>query len=322
MAKKKNRKAKHVQITPNSEHRTQPLPYHTPVLLHQSIEALNIKPDGIYVDATFGGGGHSREIISHIATGHLFSFDQDPDAAKNVLTDKRFTFIPQNFRHMKKFLRLHGITQVDGILADLGVSSWQFDQAERGFSIRFDADLDMRMNTQQQLSATDVLNTYTEKQLQQVFSEFGEIRNARQLAEAVKRQRTVKKLRTTKDLVQVASSVVKGEINKYLSQVFQSVRMEVNDETGALKEMMEGAVELLQEAGRLVIISYHSLEDRMVKHVMRTGNAEGEEHEDLMGRKQKPFLIITKKPVAPGEDELKNNPRSRSAKMRVGERVR
>ena len=294
--------------------------YHKPVLLHQSIEALNIQPDGIYVDATFGGGGHSREIINKLSSGHLYYFDQDPDAAKNALNDHRGTFIPQNFRHMQKFLRLEGIKKADGILADLGVSSYQFDQASRGFSIRFDAPLDMRMNNKQQLSAADVLNIYSEKQLQDMFSKYGEIRNSKQLAETIKTQRRTNKLQTTQQLVDLAKTVAKGEVNKYLAQVFQSVRMEVNDELGALKEMLNATIQLLKPGGRLVVISYHSLEDRIVKNFLKTGNTEGEQEEDLFGRKNKYFNIITKKPVIPGAAELKMNPRSRSAKMRTGER--
>ncbi len=295
--------------------------YHIPVLLHQSISALNIQPDGIYVDATFGGGGHSSEIIKQLNTGHLYCFDQDPDAQQNALNDDHCTFIPQNFRHIQKFLRLERITKIDGILADLGVSSYQFDQASRGFSIRFDADLDMRMNSNQPLTAADVLNTYSEKQLQHLFSEYGEIRNSRQLAEAIRKQRAIDTFRTTGNLVDVARSVLKGELNKYLAQVFQAIRMEVNDELGALKEMLNAIPKILKPGGRIVVISYHSLEDRLVKNLIRSGNTDGIEEEDIRGRKNKVFNIITKKPVMADENEQMKNPRSRSAKMRVGEKV-
>lgn len=295
--------------------------YHTPVLLHQSIEALNIRPGGIYIDATFGGGGHSREIAGKLTTGHLYYFDQDPDAAKNALNDKHSTFIAQNFRYMQKFLRLEGIKKVDGILADLGVSSYQFDQASRGFSLRYDAPLDMRMNNKQQLTAADVLNIYSEKQLQDMFSNYGEIRNSKQLSEAIKTSRRINQMQTTMQLVELAKTVAKGELNKYLAQVFQAVRMEVNDELGALKEMLNAAIQLLNPGGRLVVICYHSLEDRIVKNFLKTGNAEGEIAEDLFGNKSKYFNILTKKPVTPGPNELKINPRSRSAKMRAGERI-
>lgn len=321
MAKKnENQNNAEIQKT-ESNHNTPSPAYHNPVLLHQSIEALNIQPEGIYVDATFGGGGHSREIIQKLNTGHLYCFDQDPDAAANALNDHRCTFIPQNFRHMQKFLRLEGIKKVDGILADLGVSSYQFDQASRGFSIRFDAPLDMRMNSKQQLSAADVLNIYSEKQLQEMFSRYGEIRNSKQLAETIKTNRRTNKLYTTLQLVDLAKSVAKGELNKYLAQVFQSVRMEVNDELGALKEMLHATIQLLNPGGRLVVISYHSLEDRIVKNFLKTGNTDGVEEEDVFGRKNKYFDIITKKPFTPGTAELKVNPRSRSAKMRIGERL-
>ncbi len=295
--------------------------YHIPVLLHQSISALQIKPDGIYVDATFGGGGHSREIVKQLTTGHLYCFDQDPDAAQNALNDAHCTFIQQNFRHIQKFLRLEGITKIDGILADLGVSSYQFDQASRGFSIRFDAVLDMRMNNNQSLTAADVLNTYSEKQLQDMFSEYGEIRNSRQLAAAIKLQRRIGPLQTTGDLTDVAKSVLKGELNKYLAQVFQAIRMEVNDELGALKELLNAIPKLLNPAGRIVAISYHSLEDRLVKNLLRSGNIDGIEEEDDRGRKTKVFNVITKKPVTADENELHQNPRSRSAKMRIGEKI-
>lgn len=296
--------------------------YHIPVLLHQSIHALIKNKSGIYVDVTFGGGGHSREILNQLnKEGKLFAFDQDGDAIKNKIDDERFYLINENFRYIKKFLRLHGIKTVDGILADLGVSSHQFDEAERGFSVRFDAELDMRMNTAQKISAKNILNSYDAKQLQQIFSSYGEIRNARQLSEAIVSSRKNFPINSTNDLKEIIKTVVKGELNKYLAQVFQAIRIEVNDEMHALKEMLESTKDILKPGGRLVVISYHSLEDRIVKNVMKTGNAEGEIQEDIKGNKEKYFNSITKKPIEPEDAEIKMNTRSRSAKMRVAEKL-
>ena len=303
--------------------------YHTPVLLHTSIQALITDPDGIYVDVTFGGGGHSKEILRHLSPkGKLYCFDQDVDAQNNFINEfdaTNATFIPQNFRFLSKFLRVQGVTGVNGILADLGVSSHQFDEGNRGFSIRFDGPLDMRMNTAQPVSAFDIINRYTEEQLQNIFSLYGEIRNAKQLANAICAARLQLRseggIKTTAQLREIALTVVKGEKNPYLAQLFQSVRIEVNEEMLALKEMLINAAQLIIPGGRLVVISYHSLEDRMVKNMMKTGDVYGNPEEDLMGRKNIPFKVVTKKPVTPEQDELQKNPRSRSAKLRVAEKI-
>ncbi|MBP9549710.1 MAG: 16S rRNA (cytosine(1402)-N(4))-methyltransferase RsmH [Chitinophagales bacterium] len=297
--------------------------YHIPVLLHESIEALTIKPDGVYVDLTFGGGGHSREIIKHLnAKGKLVAFDQDADAQKNAIADERFLLFPNNFRHFKKFLRIAGITQVDGILADLGISSYQIDQPERGFSIRSNATLDMRMNNSAAVTAEEIINTYSEKQLVEIFSKYGEIRNAKQLANTIFNARIQQPIKSTMQLVDIAKMVVKGEVPRYLAQLFQAIRIEVNDEMRALEEMLESVYDVLAPNGKLVVISYHSLEDRIVKHVMKTGNVRGEIITDLKGVGKKYFQIITKKPIEASEDEVKKNPRARSAKMRVAEKIK
>jgi 16S rRNA (cytosine1402-N4)-methyltransferase len=296
--------------------------YHIPVLLHQSIDALIKNRAGVYVDVTFGGGGHSREILKRLnSAGKLFAFDQDKDAIQNKINDARFILIEENFRHIKKFLRLYSMQKVDGILADLGVSSHQFDEAARGFSTRFNAQLDMRMNAAQKITAQHIINHYSAKQLQEMFSKYGEIRNARQLSEVIVNSRNTAGIQSTTELMEIVKTVVKGELHKYAAQVFQAVRIEVNDEIHALKEMLESTVSSLLPGGRLVVISYHSLEDRMVKNLMKTGNIEGKLREDLKGNKEKYFEIITKKPVKPDDAEKRNNPRSRSAKMRVAEKI-
>ncbi len=296
--------------------------YHTTVLLHKSIEALITDSEGTYADATFGGGGHSREILVRLGKrGKLFAFDHDEDAVQNLFFDSRFVFIRQNFRHLQKFLRVHGITELDGIIADLGVSSHQFDEAERGFSNRFDAALDMRMDKNQPLTAYMIVNRYSQRQLQNMFSMYGEVRNAKTLASAIEEARAAEPVNTTGRLREIATRVAIGERNRYLSQVFQAIRLEVNDEMGALKALLQSSVQLLKPGGRLVIISYHSLEDRMVKNFMKTGSTEGESEEDLMGRKERYFQILTKKPLEPDEAEINLNPRARSARMRVAERV-
>jgi 16S rRNA (cytosine1402-N4)-methyltransferase len=292
--------------------------YHNPVLAAESIEALNIQAAGTYVDATFGGGGHARLILHALGEkGHLFGFDQDEDAQRNALNDPRFTFVPHNFRYLRRFLRLHGSTEVDGILADLGVSSHQLNEAERGFSFRFDTHLDMRMNQQGERNAADILASYTEAELQNMFGTLGEVRNSRTLAQAIVRERQVRPLRSISDLLAILDPLVRGQRNRYLAQVFQALRMEVNDEVGALEEFLEQCLQVLKPGGRLVVIAYHSIEDRLVKNFMKTGKADGQMEQDFYGNISRPFEVITRKAMLPGEVEQKANPRSRSAKMRV-----
>lgn len=296
--------------------------YHKPVLAQESIDALAIKRNGVYVDATFGGGGHSKLILEKLdANGHLLGFDQDEDAVVNQLDDPRFTFVASNFRYLKKFLRLHGIKQVDGILADLGVSSHQLDEATRGFSYRFDSLLDMRMNQQEDLTAADVLNSRTVDELQQIFGWYGEVRNAKTLAKAIVAERRKKKIKTVGDLLLIVEPLVRGQRHRYLAQLFQALRIEVNDEMGALKDFLDNALAVLKPNGRIVMIAYHSLEDRLVKRFFKTGNVQGEVIKDDFGNIYRPFKIITKKAVLPSVEELKLNSRSRSAKMRVAVKV-
>jgi 16S rRNA (cytosine1402-N4)-methyltransferase len=297
--------------------------YHTTVLLHEAVDGLAIKPDGVYVDTTFGGGGHSRLILERLGPeGRLIAFDQDEDAWRNKPEDPRLTLVTENFRHLKRFLRLHGAPQVDGILADLGVSSFQFDTAGRGFSIRFDGPLDMRMDNRGEKTAATILNTYSETQLHQLLEQYGEVRNARQLAKHIVTNRSKAVLHTTNDLKAFIDPVVKGNPMRYLAQLFQALRIEVNDELGALRELLEQSVQCLNPGGRLSIISFHSLEDRLVKIYMKKGA--WVEEEDILGLKPKqavPFKEITKKPMEPSAEEINNNPRSRSARLRVAERV-
>lgn len=295
--------------------------YHVPVLLAETIEGLNIKPDGVYVDCTFGGGGHSRAILQQLnADGKLIVFDQDDDARKNVPDDKRVTFVPQNFRHIQRFLRLQKITQVDGIMADLGVSSHQFDEAERGFSTRFDAALDMRMDQRQTITAADVIKNLTEQQLHKMLERYGEVTNAKTLAKTIVEQRAIKPIKTINEFKHAVKDVVKGNPQKYFAQVFQALRIEVNDELGALQELLQQTPKLLKPGGRVAIITFHSLEDRIVKNFFRSGSMEETEVDDVYGTKaQSPFTIITKKPITASAEELKNNTRSRSAKLRVAE---
>lgn len=298
--------------------------YHIPVLLQACIENLDIKPGGIYVDITFGGGGHSKEILKHLGEkGRLFAFDQDADAQANVPEDKRLTFIPQNFRFIKNYLRLNGITQVDGILGDLGVSSHQFDKAERGFSTRFDADLDMRMNQQSNLTAGKILNTYDDKKLIAVLKEYGEVDNAYRLASLVIAARADGPIKTISQFKEIIKPCTpKFEESRYLAKVFQALRIEVNQEVEVLKECLTQCVELLKPGGRLVMMSYHSLEDRLVKNVMKTGNVEGKEKKDFVyGKVEKHFRIITNKPIVPDEAEIQANSRARSAKLRAAEKI-
>jgi 16S rRNA (cytosine1402-N4)-methyltransferase len=296
--------------------------YHTPVLLNEAIEALNIKEDGVYVDCTFGGGGHSIEILKQLgANGKLIVFDQDEDAKKNLPDDDRVIFVPQNFRYLQRFLRLHKYTKVDGILADLGVSSHQFDTAERGFSTRFDAALDMRMDNRQTATAATVLNTYTELQLHKMFEKYGEVTNSKTLAKTIIEQRTIKPFTTINTFKQSIAAVVKGNPNKYLAQVFQALRIEVNEEMKVLEEMMTQTIPVLKEEGRVAIITFHSLEDRIVKNFFKHGAVEEQEADDVYGTKaENPLLTITKKPILPSMAEQKINTRSRSAKLRVAQK--
>lgn len=297
--------------------------YHNPVLLHPSILGLNIIPEGVYIDATFGGGGHSRGILNQMGDrGLLFAFDQDQDALANVPDDERFTLINQNFRYLKNFLRLHKLTQVDGILADLGVSSHQFDTGERGFSIRFDAPLDMRMSQLQQLDAATIVNTYTEKMLLEILRNYGELKNAYKITKAIIAAREVDSIKTTGQLNSIVEKCIPAQSkNKYLAMVFQALRIEVNDEMGALHDMLLQATDLLKPGGRLVVISYHSLEDRPVKNLIKSGNFAGEIEKDFYGNPIVPFKSITRKPIVPGEEEIAQNSRARSAKLRIAEKI-
>lgn len=296
--------------------------YHVSVMPQETIEGLRILPDGVYVDATFGGGGHSREILKQLnENGRLFVFDQDEDAERNIPDDSRLIFIRQNFRHLARMLRVKGVTQVDGILADLGVSSHQFDEAERGFSIRFDASLDMRMDNRQILTAANVLNTYEEADLHRMFERYGEVTNSRTLARTIVTARKMRLFDTISEFKTVLHPIVKGNPNKYFAQVFQALRIEVNDELGALKEMLEQSVPLLKSGGRLVIITFHSLEDRLVKNFFKNGSHEEPVADDIYGVKPETQLkVITKKPIEATAAELKRNSRSRSAKLRIAEK--
>jgi 16S rRNA (cytosine1402-N4)-methyltransferase len=299
--------------------------YHVPVMLNETLDGLQIKPDGIYVDCTLGGGGHAKGLLERLnEDGKLFAFDQDADAKRNLPDDKRVVFVPQNFRHLQRFLRLHKIATVDGIMADLGVSSHQFDEADRGFSFRFDGALDMRMNNQQTLTAADVINTYDEKRLHKIFERYGEVTNSKTLAGKIVEERRKITVTTIRNFTNLLSAVVKGNPNKYFAQVFQSLRIEVNDELNALKEMLNQSPQLLNAGGRIAVITFHSLEDRIVKNFFKKGTTEetGEDDSDPYGQTQKPPLkIVTKKPIVPTEKEMKGNPRSRSAKLRVAEKI-
>ncbi len=296
--------------------------YHVPVLLRESVDGLNIRPEGIYVDVTFGGGGHSKEILSRLgAGGHLYSFDQDADAEKNIVADDRLTFVRSNFRYLKNWMRYYGVEKIDGLLADLGVSSHHFDEAERGFSLRFDAPLDMRMNKCATLTAADVLNNYGEGQLADVFYYYGELKAARRMASLIVKSRAEKPLLTTGDLLNVLQPLLRRDREKKeAAQAFQALRIEVNHEMDALREMLLAATELLAEGGRLSVITYHSLEDRIVKNIMKSGNAEGKVSQDFFGRAETPFRAVNSKVITPTDDELARNPRSRSAKLRIAEK--
>lgn len=298
--------------------------YHIPVMLHETVEGLGIHPDGVYVDLTFGGGGHSREIMRHLGErGHLYGFDQDLDAMKGALVDPRFTFVRSNFRFLKNWMLYYGQEQVDGIVADLGVSSHHLDTADRGFSFRYDAPLDMRMNQKATLTAEAILQTYSEQQLADVLYLYGELKNSRQLAAALVKARAQKNLHTTGDLEQTLAPLMRGAREKKdLAKVFQALRIEVNGELRALREMLNAAAELLRPGGRLVVLTYHSLEDRMVKNMVRTGNVEGKAETDLFGHVDAPLHAVTRNVVTPSAEELAQNPRSRSAKLRIAEKTK
>ena len=297
--------------------------YHVPVLLNEVIDGLNIKSDGIYVDCTFGGGGHSKAILKLLGSnGKLIAFDQDKDARKNLPDDTRMEFIPQNFRHINRFLRLQQIIAVDGILADLGVSSYQFDEAERGFSTRYNAALDMRMDQCQQLKAFDVVQTYTEQQLHKIFELYGEVTNAKTLAKTIVNARKSISLKTIDAFKNVLREIVKGNPNKYFAQVFQALRIEVNDEIGALTDLLQQIPVLLKPGGRVAIITFHSLEDRLVKKFFRHGSiSEPEQNPFINAKRQDELKLVNKKPIIPTVSEMKANPRSRSAKLRIAERI-
>lgn len=296
--------------------------YHNPVLLKQSVDDLVTNPDGIYVDCTFGGGGHSREILSRLSDkGRLFSFDQDLDALKNTIDDPRFTLVNQNFRFLENSLLMYGISQVDGVLADLGVSSHQFDEADRGFSTRSNAPLDMRMNVMQNLDAKRVINEYEESELADLFYHYGELREARKLAREIVHHRKTKSIDTTEDLKKLFSYIPPHKVNKFYAQLFQAIRIEVNQELEVLKEMLVQAFNVLKPEGRLVVISYHSLEDRLVKRFLKNGMFEGEPERDIYGNYKKAFELIKSKAIIPDDQEIEENSRARSAKMRTGIKV-
>lgn len=297
------------------------LVYHIPVLLKESIDGMNLQPGGVYVDVTFGGGGHSKEILHRGDSSiRLLSFDQDEDAERNIVNDQRFTFVRSNFRYLYNFLRYHGIEQVDGILADLGVSSHHFDDSERGFSFRFDGNLDMRMNKRSGKTAADIVNNYDEERLADIFYLYGELKNSRRLASTLVKARNRKAIVTIGDFLEIVKPLFGREREKKeLAKVFQALRIEVNQEMEALKEMLLSAMEVLKPGGRLVVITYHSLEDRMVKNIMKTGNIEGKTIQDFYGNSQTPFKLVNKVIIA-SDEEVKSNPRSRSAKLRIAEK--
>jgi 16S rRNA (cytosine1402-N4)-methyltransferase len=296
--------------------------YHVPVLLHESIEGLKINPDGKYVDVTFGGGGHSREILKHLRNGELYAFDKDEDAKRNIPLDDRFTLISESFSNLRKMLKLYNAVPVDGILADLGVSSHQFDVAERGFSIRFDAELDMRMDRKKGQTAADILNNYEEKELKRLFFEYGELINAGRIASKIIQARAVQNIETVKQLKELLKPMVfKPKEHQFFAKLFQALRMEVNNEVEELKLMLQQSLEVLKKGGRLVVISYHSIEDRYVKNFMKSGNFDGVIEKDFYGNVKVPFKLINTKPILPKKEEIIENNRSRSAKLRIAEKI-
>ena len=302
--------------------------YHVPVLLQESIDGLDIKPDGVYVDVTFGGGGHSKEILRRLGKkGHLYSFDQDEDAERNIVDDSRFTFVRSNFRYLRNWMRYYQVEHIDGLLADLGVSSHHFDDETRGFSFRFDAPLDMRMNKRAGTTAAEILNNYSEEQIADILYIYGELKNARKIATAIVRARNERPILTTEELMNATGKLFELDRQsglkekKEMAKMFQALRIEVNHEMDALKEMLNGATEMLREGGRLSVITYHSLEDRIVKNFIKAGNTEGKVSKDFFGRSETPFRAITSKVIVPDNDELERNPRSRSAKLRIAEKI-
>ena len=296
--------------------------YHVPVLLQEVIDGLQIIPSGVYVDCTFGGGGHSSKILEKLdSSGKLIVFDQDEDAKKNVPEDERVIFVPHNFRHLQRFLRFHKFSKVNGILADLGISSHQINEAERGFSTRFDAALDMRMNRGDAKTAADVIKNYPEEMLHKIFEKYGEVTNSKTLAKTIVEKRRSQSLGTINEFKNAVYPVVKGNPEKYFAQVFQALRIEVNDELNVLKEMLTQSVDVLEEGGRIAVITFHSLEDRIVKNFFRDGAFEGKEKDVFGNSKKSELKIITKKPIIPAKEELKNNPRSRSSKLRIAEKI-
>lgn len=296
--------------------------YHIPVLLEETIAGLNINPNGIYVDVTFGGGGHSKEILKRLSpNGHLYSFDQDKDAEQNIVADNRFTFVRSNFRYLKNWMRYYDIEYIDGLLADLGVSSHHFDAQERGFSFRFDGDLDMRMNQRGTKTAADIVNEYTEEQLANVFYLYGELKNSRKLAAAITRKRSERRIYTIGDFLEIIKPFFEREREKKkMAKVFQALRIEVNQEMDALKEMLQAASELLRPGGRLSVLTYHSLEDRIVKNFIKTGNVDGKMEKDFFGNINTPFKAVNNKIIMASTEEQEKNPRSRSAKLRIAEK--
>ncbi len=296
--------------------------YHLPVLLNECIDGLNIKPNGTYVDVTFGGGGHSAKILDKLENGHLYAFDQDADALANAFDNDRFTLIHENFRHLKNFLRLHGVKQVDGILADLGVSSHQFDTAERGFSTRFNGPLDGRMDQREGITVASILNTYEAEDLTKIFRQYGELKNAYKIGLLITKTRTENPFDSIQQLKNTLSQLtLPHKENRFFAQVFQALRIEVNQEIESLKEMLNQCSQLIHPGGRLVVLSYHSLEDRLVKNLIKTGNLEGELHKDFYGNIENSWKAITRKPIVAGEIETQNNSRARSAKLRIAEKI-
>jgi 16S rRNA (cytosine1402-N4)-methyltransferase len=295
--------------------------YHVPVLLNECIEGLNINPNGIYVDVTFGSGGHSRKLLEKLSSGRLIAFDRDKDADRNLITDERFLFINQNYRYLKNFLRFQGIDQIDGLLADLGISSWQIDQPDRGFSIRLDGALDMRMDQNEELTAEKIINSYSESQLVGLFRQYGEIENARKLVEVIVNERLIHRIGTTEEFKKIALRVApRGKENQYLAKAFQAIRIEVNEELDSLKDLLINTKDLLNPGGRMVVIAYHSLEDRLVKNYFRTGNFEGIPVKDFFGQQIAPLHPVNRKAIMPSYAEQEANPRSRSAKLRIAEK--